>query len=138
MSENTSERNRRKVRQGVVVSDGMDKTVTVNVERRFSHPLYGKGVKRSKKYHAHDEANEYKIGETIRIEETKPISKLKTWKVLDRVDTHLAPKHVEKVDIAESEEVDLEAAREGSPQDGKPKGDADKDEKGEAAEKAGA
>ena len=100
---------------GQVVSDKTDKTVVVKVERKVKHPLYGKIIRRSKKYHAHDEANEFKIGETIRIEETRPISKLKTWRALDRVDTHLAPKHVEKIDIQESDEVDLEAAREDKP-----------------------
>jgi small subunit ribosomal protein S17 len=70
---------------GTVVSDKTDKTVTVNVERRVKHPLYGKIIRRSKKYHAHDEANEFKPGDTVRIEETRPISKTKTWKVLDRV-----------------------------------------------------
>ncbi len=70
---------------GTVVSDKTDKTVTVLVERRVKHPLYGKIVKRSKKYHAHDEVNEYNVGDTVRIEETKPISKTKTWKVLDRL-----------------------------------------------------
>jgi len=70
---------------GTVVSDKTDKTVTVKVERKVKHPLYGKIIRRSKKYHAHDEANEYKPGETVRIEETRPISKTKTWKVIDRV-----------------------------------------------------
>ena len=70
---------------GTVVSDKTDKTVTVKVERKVKHPLYGKIIRRSKKYHAHDEANEYKPGDTVRIEETRPISKTKTWKVLDRV-----------------------------------------------------
>ena len=70
---------------GTVVSDKTDKTVTVLVERKVKHPLYGKIIRRSKKYHAHDEANEYKPGDTVRIEETRPISKTKTWKVLDRV-----------------------------------------------------
>ena len=70
---------------GTVVSDKTDKTVTVLVERKVKHPLYGKIIRRSKKYHAHDEANESKAGDTVRIEETRPISKTKTWKVLDRV-----------------------------------------------------
>ena len=70
---------------GTVVSDKTDKTVTVKVERKEKHPLYGKIIRRSKKYHAHDEANEYKAGDTVRIEETRPISKTKTWRVLDRV-----------------------------------------------------
>jgi small subunit ribosomal protein S17 len=70
---------------GTVVSDKTDKTVTVLVERKVKHPLYGKIIRRSKKYHAHDEGNEFKAGDTVRIEETRPISKTKTWKVLDRV-----------------------------------------------------
>lgn len=70
---------------GTVVSDKTDKTVTVKVERKVKHPLYGKIIRRSKKYHAHDEENAYRAGETVRIEETRPISKTKSWKVLDRV-----------------------------------------------------
>lgn len=75
----------KRILTGTVVSDKTDKTVTVKVERRVKHPLYGKIIRRSKKYHAHDEDNAYKAGETVRIEETKPISKTKTWRVLDRV-----------------------------------------------------
>jgi len=93
MSENQSEqmettggRNRRKVRVGTVVSDKADKTVVVQVERRFPHPLYGKGVTRTKKYHAHDENNEYKVGDTVRITETRPLSKTKRWRVVDLLD----------------------------------------------------
>ncbi|MXO66111.1 30S ribosomal protein S17 [Altericroceibacterium endophyticum] len=70
---------------GTVVSDKTDKTVTVLVERKVKHPLYGKIIRRSKKYHAHDEENVYKTGEQVRIEETKPISKTKTWIVKDRL-----------------------------------------------------
>jgi len=70
---------------GTVVSDKTDKTVTVLVERKVKHPLYGKIIRRSKKYHAHDEENAYQTGERVRIEETKPISKTKSWKVLDRL-----------------------------------------------------
>jgi small subunit ribosomal protein S17 len=70
---------------GTVVSDKTDKTVTVNVERKVKHPLYGKIIRRSKKYHAHDEDNAFKPGDVVRIEETRPISKTKTWRVLDRV-----------------------------------------------------
>ncbi|KTT96095.1 30S ribosomal protein S17 [Sphingomonas yabuuchiae] len=81
----------KRVLTGVIVSDKTDKTVVVNVERKVKHPLYGKIIRRSKKYHAHDESNEYKAGETVRIEETAPISKLKTWKVVERVDTHMTP-----------------------------------------------
>ena len=87
----------KRVLTGIIVSDKTDKTVVVNVERRVKHPLYGKIIKRSMKYHAHDEGNEFKQGETVRIEETRPISKLKTWKVVDRVDTHATP---EKADVA--------------------------------------
>ena len=75
----------KRVLTGTIVSDKTDKTVVVRVERRVKHPLYGKIIKRSKKYHAHDEDNSFKTGETVRIEETRPISKTKTWKVLDRV-----------------------------------------------------
>jgi small subunit ribosomal protein S17 len=67
--------------QGVVVSDKQDKTVIVRVERRFTHPLFKKTVRRSKKYQAHDEANVYKTGDTVWIEEHKPISKNKRWAV---------------------------------------------------------
>ena len=81
----------KRILEGVVVSDKGDKTVVVNVERKVKHPLYGKIIRRSKKYHAHDEANAYHEGETVRIEETAPISKLKTWKVIERVDTHKSP-----------------------------------------------
>lgn len=81
----------KRVLTGTIVSDKTDKTVVVKVERRVKHPLYGKIIKRSKKYHAHDEGNEYKEGETVRIEETAPISKLKTWKVVDRVNAHATP-----------------------------------------------
>ena len=70
---------------GTVVSDKTDKTVTVLVERKVKHPLYGKIIRRSKKYHAHDQDNAFRLGEQVRIEETKPISKTKTWKVIDRV-----------------------------------------------------
>ncbi|MBY8822275.1 30S ribosomal protein S17 [Sphingomonas colocasiae] len=81
----------KRVLTGTIVSDKTDKTVVVKVERRVKHPLYGKIIKRSKKYHAHDEGNEFKEGETVRIEETAPISKLKTWKVLDRVNAQATP-----------------------------------------------
>ena len=81
----------KRVLTGNIVSDKGDKTVVVLVERKVKHPLYGKIIRRSKKYHAHDEGNEYKAGETVRIEETAPISKLKTWKVIERVNTHATP-----------------------------------------------
>lgn len=82
----------KRILQGTVVSDKGDKTVVVKVERRVKHPLYAKIIRLSKKYHAHDEGNEFREGETVRIEETRPISKQKTWRVLDRVDTHTKPK----------------------------------------------
>ncbi len=81
-----SGRNRRKVRTGVVVGDRADKTVTVLVERRFAHPLYGKLVTRSKKYPAHDEANEYRVGDTVSIMETRPLSKSKRWRVVELIE----------------------------------------------------
>ncbi len=70
---------------GTIVSDKPDKTVVVKVERKVKHALYGKIIRLSKKYHAHDEDNAFKAGETVRIEETAPISKLKTWKVIESV-----------------------------------------------------
>lgn len=73
----------KRILQGEVVSDKNDKTVVVLVERRFKHPLVKKVVRRSKKYHAHDENNQFKIGDKIRIEECRPISKQKTWKVVE-------------------------------------------------------
>jgi small subunit ribosomal protein S17 len=71
---------------GRVVSDKMDKTVTVLVQRRVTHPLYGKIITRSKKYHAHDEANDCKEGDLVTIEECRPISKTKTWRVAKLVE----------------------------------------------------
>jgi len=68
--------------QGVVVSDKQDKTVVVRVERRFTHPVMKKTVRRSKKYHAHDATNEYSVGDIVWIEESRPISKLKRWAVV--------------------------------------------------------
>ena len=70
---------------GTVVSDKGDKTVTVRVDRRVKHPLYGKIIRRSKKYHAHDADNAFHIGEQVRIEECKPISKSKSWTVIERI-----------------------------------------------------
>ena len=75
----------KRILQGVVVSDKNTKTVVVKVERRFLHPTMGKTVRRSKKYHAHDEKGEYKAGDVVRIQECRPLSKLKTWEVVERV-----------------------------------------------------
>jgi small subunit ribosomal protein S17 len=74
----------KRVLQGVVVSDANAKTVVVEVERRFMHPSLGKTIRRSKKYHAHDENKTFKTGDIVRIRECKPVSKLKRWEVLDR------------------------------------------------------
>ena len=89
----------KRVLSGTVVSDKGEKTVVVRVERRVKHPLYGKIIKLSKKYHAHDEDNAYKAGEQVRIEECAPISKLKTWKVIDRIGAAKA----QAVEIAETD-----------------------------------
>jgi small subunit ribosomal protein S17 len=75
----------KRVLQGTVVSDKTDKTVVVKVERQVPHPLYGKIIRRSKKYHAHDDGNTIKEGDVVRIEECAPISKLKSWRVLEKV-----------------------------------------------------
>ena len=73
----------KRVLQGVVVSDKQDKTVVVKVERRFTHPVMKKTVRRSKNYHAHDENNAAKVGQVVFIEESRPFSKLKTWKLVE-------------------------------------------------------
>jgi small subunit ribosomal protein S17 len=74
----------KRVMQGVVVSDKNAKTVVVKVERRYTHPLLKKTVRRSKKFHAHDEADSHKVGDVVWIEESRPISKNKRWVVIDR------------------------------------------------------
>ncbi len=76
------ERNKRKVRTGVVVSDKMDKTVVVAVERMMRHPLYGKIIRRTKKFKAHDENNECRVGDVVTIMETRPLSRHKRWRVV--------------------------------------------------------
>ena len=102
----------KRVLTGTVVSDKGDKTVVVRVERRVKHPLYGKIIKLSKKYHAHDEGNAYKSGEQVRIEECAPVSKLKTWNVIDRVGA--APMQVDEIaDVDVSKPV--KAAPEATP-----------------------
>ena len=80
------DRNHRKGRIGVVVGDKADKTETVQVERRFAHPLYGKQVAQTKKYLAHDENNEFREGDKVRIEETRPLSKTKRWRVAELIE----------------------------------------------------
>lgn len=79
----------RKTRVGVVTSDRAQKTVTVSVERTFAHPLYGKRVARTKKYHAHDEDDEYQVGDVVRIVETRPLSRTKRWRVVELVERPL-------------------------------------------------
>jgi small subunit ribosomal protein S17 len=96
----------KRVLTGTVVSDKGDKTIVVRVERRVKHPLYGKIIKLSKKYHAHDVANEYHVGEIVRIEECAPISKLKTWTVVDRIGVA----QMGSVDIADPEALSNEPA----------------------------
>jgi len=72
----------KRILQGVVVSDKNDKTIVVKVERRFIHPLLKKTVRRSKKYHAHDEENKFRVGDVVRIQEGRPMSKTKRWYVM--------------------------------------------------------
>ena len=80
------ERNLRKTRVGVVVSDKMDKTVVVAIKERVKHPLYGKIINRTKTFKAHDEQNECGIGDTVRVVETRPLSKDKRWRVVEIVE----------------------------------------------------
>ena len=78
-----TERNLRKSRVGVVTSAKMDKSISVSVERRLRHPIYGKFVKKSKKFMAHDEENQCNVGDTVRIMETRPLSKNKRWRLVE-------------------------------------------------------
>ena len=103
----------KRVLTGTVVSDKADKTVVIRVERRVKHPLYGKIIKLSKKYHAHDAANEFHVGEVVRIEECAPISKSKSWQVLDRIG-------VAKVGAVEIDEPEIVAAPEAPAEPSKP------------------
>jgi len=90
MAENTNtateSRNLRKTRIGVVTSNKMTKTITVAVERKVKHPIYGKFVKKTTSFHAHDEANEASIGDVVRIMETRPLSKTKRWRLVEIVE----------------------------------------------------
>ena len=83
--QNETDRNGRKVRTGTVLSDRMEKTVVVGVKRRVAHPLYGKQVARTKKYYAHDEDGQAKVGDLVRIMETRPLSKQKRWRLVEVV-----------------------------------------------------
>ena len=80
-----AERNLRKTRVGVVTSNKMNKTITVAIERKVKHPIYGKFVKKTSKFHAHDEKNECSIGDTVKIMETRPLSKTKRWRLVEVV-----------------------------------------------------
>jgi small subunit ribosomal protein S17 len=99
----------KRILTGTVVSDKAEKTVVVRVERRVKHPLYGKIIKLSKKYHAHDAADAFHVGEIVRIEECAPVSKLKTWKVVDRIGTA-------KIGSVEIDEPDAVAPAEPEPE----------------------
>ena len=85
-TEAVMERGQRKNREGMVISDGMDKTIVVRVERRERHPLYGKEIKLYKKYYAHDEKNEAHVGDKVSIAETRPLSRLKRWRLVEIVE----------------------------------------------------
>ena len=85
-TQNTEARNLRKIRIGVVTSNKMAKTITVAVERKVKHPIYGKFVKKTTRFHAHDEKNECSIGDTVRIMETRPLSKTKRWRLVEVVE----------------------------------------------------
>jgi len=80
------ERNLRKQRQGVVVSDKMDKTIVIATKFKEKHPIYGKFVQKTKKYHAHDEKNDAHVGDTVLIMETRPLSKTKRWRLIQIVE----------------------------------------------------
>jgi small subunit ribosomal protein S17 len=82
----TADRNLRKTRIGVVTSNKMDKSITVVIEKKVKHAKYGKFLKQSKKFHAHDEKNECGIGDTVKIMETRPLSKLKRWRLVEIVE----------------------------------------------------
>lgn len=83
MSDNAASRGARKIREGIVVSDKMDKTVVVKIESRIKHPLYGKVMTKSEKLKAHDEANEAGIGDRVRVAETRPTSATKRWRLVE-------------------------------------------------------
>ena len=85
-TELTTERKLRKTRVGIVTSNKMEKTITVSVVRKLKHPKYGKFLKKTKKFHAHDEKNECNIGDTVKIMETRPLSATKRWRLLEIVE----------------------------------------------------
>ena len=85
-AQNTETRNLRKVRVGIVTSNKMAKTITVAVERKVKHPIYGKFINKTSKFHAHDEKNECNVGDIVRIMETRPLSKIKRWRLVEVVE----------------------------------------------------
>ena len=123
----------KRVLTGTIVSDKGDKTVVVRVERRVKHPLYGKIIRLSKKYHAHDEGNAFKLGEQIRIEECAPVSKLKSWKVLDRIGAApAAAEEIAEVDMSKPARPAAPAKDDKAPKATKRKAKADASEAAEA------
>lgn len=91
MPETTQQRNVRKTRVGTVIGDAMDKTIIVRVERRVRHPMYGKEMRLAGKFYAHDEKNEAKIGDTVEIMESRPLSRLKRWRLVEIVKKETGP-----------------------------------------------
>ena len=123
----------KRVLTGTIVSDKGDKTVVVRVERRVKHPLYGKIIRLSKKYHAHDEGNAFKLGEQIRIEECAPVSKLKSWKVLDRIGAApAAAEEIAEVDMSKPARPAAPVKDDKAPKATKRKAKADASEAAEA------
>jgi len=123
----------KRVLSGTVVSDKGDKTVVVRVERRVKHPLYGKIIRLSKKYHAHDEGNAFKLGEQVRIEECAPVSKLKSWTVLDRIGAApAAAEDIVEVDVSKPARPAAPAKDDKAPKATKRKAKADASEPAEA------
>ena len=113
----TETRNPRKERTGVVVSDAMNKTVVVQAERRIVHPVYGKVMRRSKKYYAHDEKNEANIGDKVEIMETRPISRLKRWRLVSVIERAVvASAAISEEDVAASVPTKKTTSAETAPQ----------------------
>ncbi len=107
----TDQRGQRKTRVGQVVSDAMDKTVVVAIERRVQHPRYHKSVRRIKKFKAHDELNQYQLGDTVRLVETRPLSKTKRWRVAELLFRQdVAGVNLAAVSLPADEQVDVESA----------------------------
>jgi small subunit ribosomal protein S17 len=110
-----SEQARRKARVGRVVGDKMDKTVVVAVERRVQHPLYRKSIKHVTKFKAHDVSNSYHVGDLVRIEETRPLSRTKRWRVAELLERPEAPELTSGAAIAQAAVADAPAVAEAAP-----------------------